>query len=154
VGRTAVSAASFASTNPANPFSIPLAFSLLDPPAVCAAFSRGLNRPVRFVEGPVEISVPVPKGYRGQLEALQGLVGGEVVNGKRAPIWPPELFEFDDSTWAEASDESEEHEIPEGEGEEILRTARKLWGGWRTIEGYAREPFVVEERLNGMTWMK
>ena len=120
---------------------------------MCEAFSRGLNRPVRFVQGPVEISVAVPKGYRGQLEALQGLLGDELVHGKRAPYWPPELFDIDDSPRVTGSDD-EEHEVPEGEGEEILRTARKLWGGWRTLEGYAREPFVVEERLNGMTWME
>lgn len=107
------------------------------------------------MEGPVQISVPIPKGYRGQLEALQGLVGGDVVNGLRAPYWPLEIFDLEESTDTSVSGDSEmQHHDEEEWGEDILRTARKLWGGWRTVEGYAREPFVVEERLNGMTWMK
>ncbi len=74
-------------------FSVPLAFDFLDQPAVCAAFSRALNRPVRYVEGPIEIRVPIPTGYRDQLDALQQLFGGPKVGGHAAPYWWKGLFD-------------------------------------------------------------
>ena len=139
---------------------IPLAFSMLDPPTVCAAISRGLNRPVRYIEGPIEIKVPIPKGYREQLETLQEVLGGDEVGGKRAPYWWPGLFDInkDDSKSDEQKvedDEAWEYIRPrdEEEGDEVLRVPRRLWSGWRDIDEYARDTFPVEEKLNGRTWM-
>lgn len=117
---------------------IPLAFDLLDPPAVCAAFSRGLNRPVRYIEGPIEVKVPIPKGYQEQLEALQDLFGGGAVKGKNAPYW-----------WNGIFDSTANHTDLDAD----VRLSRSLWEGWRDIEGYARDVFPVEEKLNGKTWM-
>ena len=146
--------------------------------------TRGLNRPVRYVEGPIEIKVPIPTGYREQLDALQDLFGGAKVGGKGAPYWWEGLFDADvtvsgsstkktrkkgkavgkqnknakgrpvkanddDDDEAEADDEAELNE----DEAELLRVPRKLWGGWRDIEGYAHDVFPVEERLNGRTWM-
>lgn len=103
----------------------------------------------------------IPKGYSDQLDDLQRLFGGALVNGKEAPYWWEGLFDIGTQKEAqrdiapnqgEVSDEYGPAENEE-EGEEILRIPRKLWGGWRNIEGYAREAFPVEERLNKRTWM-
>ena len=122
---------------------IPLAFDLLDPPAVCAAFSKGLNRPVRYIEGPIEVKVPIPKGYQEQLEALEDLFGGKAVKGKNAPYWWNGIF---DSAAKDIDLENKDLDAN-------VRLSRALWEGWRDIEGYARDIFPVEERLNGRTWM-
>ena len=82
------------------------------------------------------------------------------MNGQRAPYWWDGLFdiESDAEGTGDTNGDDPDHEkfdsfeVPEGE--EIVRTARRLWGGWRDIEGYAFETFPVEERLNGMTWMQ
>jgi hypothetical protein len=125
---------------------VPLAFDVLDPPAVCAAFSRGLNRPVRYIEGPIEVKVSIPKGYREQLDALQDLFGGQLVRGKDAPYWWDGIFTEDDSSNIPVVNGSDEVDPN-------VRTARSLWEGWRDIEGYARDIFPVEEKLNGLDWM-
>ena len=122
------------------------------------ALSRGLNRPVRFIEGPIEVSVPIPPGYQEQLDALQDLFGGKVVNGKAAPYWWDGIFDIDvegnqDKLLSQGSNDTSEGMDFE-EGEEILRIARKLWGGWRDVEGYAKDAFPVEEKLNKRTWME
>ena len=127
---------------------MPLAFDVLDPLAVCEAFSRGLNRPVRYVEGPIEVSVTIPEGYQKQLDALEDLFGGEVVGGKNAPYWWDGIFD----TWKNNTNgysQGEDYEIDPN-----ARVARSLWEGWRDIEGYARDIFPVEERLNGKDWME
>ena len=49
---------------------IALAFEVLTPPEACEHFSRGLQRPVRYVNAPCEIKIPIPDGYRDQLEAI------------------------------------------------------------------------------------
>ena len=70
---------------------------MLTPRQVCAAFSRGLRRPVRYVHGPIEIEVPIPNGYREQL------VGLEVLFGKyNAPYFGPDLQAPDEAIqlWA------------------------------------------------------
>ena len=134
-----------------------MAFSLLDPPSVCAAFSRGLNRPVRFIEGPIEISVPIPPGYEEQLNALQDLFGGEVVKGKAAPYWWDGIFDVGTETINDEASDSSNSSVEEnglGQGEGILKMPRKLWGGWRDMEGYAKDAFLVEEKLNERTWME
>lgn len=43
---------------------------MLTPPEACAAISRGLGRPVRFVPSPLTIAIPIPDGYRAQLEGI------------------------------------------------------------------------------------
>lgn len=113
----------------------------MTPTEVCAAFSRALNFPARYIQGPVTISVPVPPGYRDQLQALEKLLGDTVVGGLGAPYWWDGLMDI-----TKKDDETERHAI--------LRVARKLWPGRRGMEEYAREAFTVEERLNGRTWME
>ena len=125
---------------------------MLDPPSICAAFSRGLNRPVRYVEGPIEVQVPLPKGYHDQLDALQDLFGGQVVNGKKAPYWWDVIFDIDKSGDIKHVSSLVEDQIGE-ELDQDVRISRALWEGWRDVEGYARDTFPVEERLNGRTWM-
>ncbi|TGZ79602.1 NAD(P)-binding protein [Ascodesmis nigricans] len=49
---------------------IALAFEILTPPEACLLFSRGLGRPVRYVNAPLEIKIPIPDGYRKQLEGI------------------------------------------------------------------------------------
>ena len=105
--------------------------------------------------------MPIPEGYKDQLDDLQRLFGGALVSGKEAPYWWEGLFDIGTRREAqddETSDRGEDSDTGnpaahEEEGEEILRIPRKLWGGWRDIEGYAQEAFRVEERLNKRTWM-
>ncbi|MCJ1314042.1 hypothetical protein MMC25_007722 [Agyrium rufum] len=104
---------------------IALAFELLTPNEVAAAFSRALKRPVSYIRGPIEIKVPIPSGYREQLQALQILFGEH-----DAPYFGLGLG-----------------------GKRGLAEARSLWEGWRGIEEYAGEAFIIEERANGKTWM-
>ena len=65
---------------------IPLAFEVLTPRQVCAAFSRGVGRPVRYVRGPIEVKVTIPEGYREQLDGIDILFGKH-----NAPYFGPEL---------------------------------------------------------------
>ncbi|MCJ1271955.1 hypothetical protein MMC22_011860 [Lobaria immixta] len=103
---------------------IALAFELLTPLQVCAAFSTSLHRPVHYTHSPtINFSVPIPPGYRSQLEGIATLFGQ-----RNAPYFGPEIS---------APDE-----------------ARGLWAGWRGVEEYAREVFPVEEAANGMNWMQ
>ncbi len=103
--------------------SIALAFELLTPRQVCAAFHKALHRPVSYTYSPtIDISVPIPEGYHAQLEGIESLFGRHA-----APYFGPEIT------------------APE--------EARSLWPGWRGIEEYAREVFPVEEAANGMVWM-
>lgn len=66
--------------------SIALSFELLTPRQVCAAFSKALDRPVRYQQGPIEIEVSVPNGYREQLQSLETLFGRF-----NAPYFGPDL---------------------------------------------------------------
>ena len=54
---------------------IGLAYELLTPRQVCAAFARGLKRPCSYKRGPVTVEVPIPNGYRAQLEGIEVLFG-------------------------------------------------------------------------------
>jgi uncharacterized protein YbjT (DUF2867 family) len=49
---------------------IALAFEILTPHEACKIFSQGLGRPVRYVPAPLEIKIPIPDGYRAQLEGI------------------------------------------------------------------------------------
>ncbi|KAI9723032.1 MAG: hypothetical protein M1812_001481 [Candelaria pacifica] len=102
---------------------IALAFEVLSPRDICAAFSRGVGRPVTYKHDPsIEIKVSIPIGYREQLQGIEVLFGRY-----QAPYFGPELS---------APDE-----------------ALRLWEGYRGIEEYAREVFPLEEAANGLNWM-
>lgn len=74
-----------------------------------------------------EFTVPVPKGYRDHLLALQQTLGARELGFDQAPYFGPTMY------------------YPE--------EAIKLWEGNRGVEEYAREAFLEEERLNGLSWM-
>ncbi|RPA99592.1 NAD(P)-binding protein [Choiromyces venosus 120613-1] len=103
---------------------IPLAFEVLTPLQVCSAFSRALGRPVNYQPHPLEIHIPIPPGYRDQLE---GIV--KVLCEQRAPYFRPEM---EDSA---------------------TTISRALWPGWRGMEEYAREVWPIEEKSNGASWI-
>jgi hypothetical protein len=104
---------------------------MLTPLETCEQFSRGLGRPVRYVQGPIDIKVKIPAGYRQQLEALEQLftLGGD------DPARQPPYF----------GDVALERSCPV--------QAMHLWEGPRLLEEYAREVFPVEEYANGLRWM-
>ena len=104
---------------------IPLAFSLLTPNEVCAAFSIALQRPVEYSQGPIRYQVPVPQGYKEHLDVLE-----DTLIRKKAPYFGKKIS-LESST----------------------AKALKLWEGFRSMEEYAREVFPVEEANNGLTWM-
>ncbi|RYO88057.1 hypothetical protein DL766_007122 [Monosporascus sp. MC13-8B] len=110
---------------------IALAYEYLTPREACKAFERGLGRPVRYEQGPIEVRVKVPEGYREQLEALEKLFSP----ANKDPRKQPPYF----------GDQNLEDSCPEG--------ALALWEGPRGLEEYAREIFPLEEEANGMTWM-
>jgi hypothetical protein len=68
-------------------FSIPLTFEVLTPLQVCASFSRALTRPVRYIHGPIDIKVPLPKDYHEHLTILE-----EVLGKQRAPYYGPTMY--------------------------------------------------------------
>ena len=104
---------------------IALAFELLSPREICRAFGRALGLRCEYVRGPIDMRVSVPTGYREQLAALERLFGEH-----EAPYFGTGLG-----------------------GEAGLKEARGLWPGWRGIEEYAGEAFLVEERANGRKWV-
>lgn len=57
------------------PNRIGLAYQLLTPRQVCEAFARGLRRPCSYKRGPITVEVPIPSGYRSQLEGIEELFG-------------------------------------------------------------------------------
>ena len=61
-----------------------MAFEKLTPLQVCARFSRGVGRAVRYVHGPIKIAVSVPSGYREHLSILEATLGDA-----RAPYFGP-----------------------------------------------------------------
>ncbi|KAI2793966.1 Nitrogen metabolite repression protein nmrA [Penicillium oxalicum] len=116
---------------------IALTFETLSPNQVCAAFSRALNRPCRYVRVPkIEIKVKIPPGYREQVLAAAA--------GSPKGIGP-------------AGGKGAGAGMMQGPGGVVsLRVtdeARHLWQGWRDMEEYAREVFPVEEEANGLDWM-
>jgi len=110
---------------------IALAYEMLSPVEACRKFEKGVGRRVRYLRGPIEVTVPIPRGYRDQLVALEALYD----LGKDDPQKQPPYFgtaEFESSCPREALD---------------------LWEGPRGLEEYAREVFPLEESANGLTWM-
>lgn len=65
---------------------IALAFQVMTPRQACAAFSKGVGRPVRYRQGPIKIEVPIPNGYREQLDGIETLFGRF-----NAPYFGPDL---------------------------------------------------------------
>jgi hypothetical protein len=110
---------------------IALAYEMLTPLEACEVFARGVERPVRYVRGPMKVRVPIPAGYREQLEALEKLFSPTEADSKKQPPY------FGDPG-LEASCPSQ---------------ALELWEGPRGLKEYAREIFPLEEYANGRRWM-
>lgn len=110
---------------------IALAWEVLTPLEACAQFEKGVGRKVTYVRGKIDVQVPVPDGYRVQLEALENLfyLGGD------DPAKQPPYF----------GDRALEESCP--------HDAMQLWEGPRGLEEYAREVFPLEEYANGKYWM-
>ncbi|CAG8978505.1 hypothetical protein HYALB_00005080 [Hymenoscyphus albidus] len=111
---------------------IPLAYEMLSPTEACAAFSRGVGRPVRYRRrSKIEVKVKIPTGYREQLKALEDMYElGREDGGKQPPYFGTRALE-----------------------ENCPGMAWGLWEGPRGLEEYAREVFMLEEAANGLTWM-
>jgi hypothetical protein len=125
---------------------------------VCEAFGRALSRPCHYVfDEHVEIKVPIPAGYKQQLSGI------EVLFGKyNAPYFAGPEFDYMGQSSAKRQNSGESQKATRRSSETIRKDskpkkltseARSLWEGWRGIEEYAREAFVVEEEANGKTWM-
>lgn len=110
---------------------IALAWEILSPREACEQFEKGVGRKVTYVRSKINVEVPIPEGYRVQLEALETLfyLGGD------DPTKQPPYF----------GDSKLEESCP--------HEALQLWEGPRGLEEYAREIFPIEERANGRTWM-
>ncbi|KAJ2901509.1 NmrA-domain-containing protein [Zalerion maritima] len=111
---------------------IALAHEYLTPKEACEAFEKGVGRPVRYIEGPIEIKVNIPNGYREQLEALEKLFGMHKGDHKKQPPY------FGDK------------ELDAN----CVEQSWQVWEGPRGLEEYAQDIFPVEERANGLTWME
>lgn len=110
---------------------IALAWEVLSPREACAQFEKGVGRKVTYVRGKIELEVPIPQGYRIQLESLENLFFmGEDDPTKQPPYFGDRVLE-----------------------ESCPHVAMQLWEGPRGLEEYAREIFPIEERANGRTWM-
>ncbi|KAN0080782.1 hypothetical protein V8E54_003986 [Elaphomyces granulatus] len=136
---------------------IALTFETLSPNQVCAAFSRALGRRCRYRHVPkIEIKVPIPTGYKEQLEGIEILFGQ-----LRAPYYPQPEFNSpavgSPKGLGPANGKGAGAGVMQGPGGVVsLRVtdeARHLWQGWRDMEEYAREVFPVEEEANGLDWM-
>ncbi len=131
---------------------IPLAFEYLTPVQVCEAFSEALDRPCYYVyDKHIEIRTSVPAGYREQLAGIEVLFGQY-----NAPYFPGPDFEHDkrrkgsnDTITGRSSHDSGRT----GKPGKLTDTARALWPGWRSIGEYFQTAFLVEEEMNGKTWM-
>jgi NmrA-like family/Basic region leucine zipper len=118
---------------------VALAFETLTPRQVCAAFSRALHRPCEYVYTPrVDIKVPIPNGYRNQLAGIEALFGKF-----NAPYLPGPEFEFSGRLSSANSEKDLKDRVT------LTSEARRLWEGWRGMEEYAKEAFLVEEEMNG-----
>ncbi|KAI9726082.1 MAG: hypothetical protein M1828_002090 [Chrysothrix sp. TS-e1954] len=66
---------------------IPLTFEVLTPRQACWAFAKGVGRKVTYQQSPIEITCPIPTGYREHLEALE-----ETLGTKAAPYFGPTMY--------------------------------------------------------------
>ncbi|PBP23191.1 nitrogen metabolite repression-(nmr)-responsible protein [Diplocarpon rosae] len=111
---------------------VALAYEMLSPVEACAAFSRGVGRPVTYRYSPtIEVKVKIPAGYRDQLLALEKMY---LLGAADSTLQPPYFGSSD----MERSCPAE---------------ALELWEGYRGLEEYAREVFPLEEAANGLVWM-
>lgn len=110
---------------------IALAWEVLSPKEACEQFEKGVGRKVTYVRSKIDVKVPIPEGYRVQLESLETLF---YLGGDDPAKQPPYFGDL-------KLEESCPHE------------ALQLWEGPRGLEEYAREIFPIEERANGRTWM-
>ena len=62
---------------------VTFAFEKLTPLQACARFSRGVGRSVRYIHGPIKISVSIPSGYREHLEILVRIEDGDIIRASR-----------------------------------------------------------------------
>ena len=110
---------------------IALAYEMLTPLEACRIFSRGVGRRVRYVRGPIEVTVKIPAGYQDQLMALEKLFSPTNEDTRKQPPYFGSI------------------ELEKSCPQEALA----LWEGYRGLEEYAREVFPLEEAANGLTWM-
>jgi len=140
---------------------IALAFENLTPIQVCQAAERAIERPCHYVFDPkIEVTVPVPNGYRQQLAGL------EVLFGKyNAPYFPGPDFAYYSkrkgsndtigprNNHSATNNKGQDSRSSKGKTGKLTDEARGLWEGYRGLEEYFREVFPVEEEANGKTWM-
>lgn len=129
---------------------IALAFENLTPVQVCKAFGQALDMPCKYVfDQKIDIKVPIPPGYRQQLEKI------EILFGKyNAPYFPGSDFEYSGDTKNPHADGSRRSsETIRSKPMKLTSDARQLWEGYRSMTEYAREAFPIEEEANGKTWM-
>jgi hypothetical protein len=114
---------------------------VLSPREVCRLFGRALDRPCHYVhDTKITVRVPIPAGYREQLEGIERLFGD-----LGAPYYPgPEFPRPGNDGGGTIADPARNR---------LTHEARLLWQGWRGMEEYAREVFPVEEEANGLDWM-
>jgi hypothetical protein len=126
-------------------FRIPLAFEYLTPVQVCEAFSEALDRPCHYVHDKhIDIRLSVPPGYREQLAGIEVLFGQY-----NAPYFPGPDFEHD----RRRKGSNDTITGRPGKPGKLTDTAQALWPGWRSISEYFQTAFLVEEEMNGKTWM-
>lgn len=135
-----------------------MTFETLTPKQVCSAFSRALNRRVRYRRVPkIEIKVSIPAGYRDELEAIEVLFGQLAAPYFPQPEFNPPAAGSPKGGMGPSNGKGAGAGMLQGPGGVIsLRVtdeARQLWSGWRDMEEYAREVFPVEEEANGLDWM-
>lgn len=126
-----------------------MAFENLTPIQVCKAFERALERPCNYVhDHKIDIRVSIPAGYRDQLEKI------EILFGKyNAPYFPDSDFDFGKESRGSHGEGHRRSSETIRKPKKLTSDARALWEGYRSIEEYAREAFVLEEECNGQTWM-
>jgi hypothetical protein len=96
----------------------------------------------------IEVRVPIPTGYRDQLEKIEILFGQ-----LNAPYFPDPDFDYIREPKCTRSEDSRRSSETIRKPRKLTTDARTLWEGYRGIEEYAREAFPVEEEANGKTWM-
>lgn len=104
----------------------------------------------------IAIKVPIPLGYKEQLEGLEELFGQ--CNAPYLPhlqfLQPPAGSPKGPGPLGGKGPGAGMMEGPGGViSLPVTDGARNLWQGWRDMEEYAREVFPVEEEANGLDWM-
>jgi hypothetical protein len=95
--------------------------------------------------------VAIPAGYREQLAGIEVLFGRY-----NAPYFPGPEFQYPakgSGSGETATSDRRSSETVRDKPRKLTSEARKLWGGYRGMEEYAREVFPLEEEANGKDWM-